>query len=413
MMNGVYSQRIKLLIFICIVCFFAALYVPCDCIAETKDNITGPWGLRQYIDGEKPSDNLIILLKGASVAPEGSSWWNFLQNEIIPDIHQLSMGLIDIKMYPGGVLGDEIDTIKLLHAQELSILGVTNMGLTQMIPEMCVLELPFLFDWEPDLFYAGKRTEVDYILEKLVPTASRLAIKHGYEFAGFLETCFETLATKIPLRTVEDLTRLRFWYWRGDMIRQDINKAFGLKTQTFELYEIGNVLRTGFVDTTVCAWYVSIILQWWPHIKYAVDYPFYGYESATFMFHGRFYDQLIPFFDKWGYLYGLKNGADFKERFLKLWKRHLAELRFLLRRDEAIARKNLLKEKIKEVHFPEAELEKLRNRILPLYDNLADKKYPKSLLDEILKYREEYRRLKKEGKLDNNWYENGVMPNIK
>ena len=39
----------------------------------------------------------------------------------------------------------------------------------------------------------------------------------------------------------------------------------------------------------------------------------------------------------------------------------------------------------------------------------ADKKYPKALLEEILKYREEYRKLKAQDKLKK-WQDKGIMP---
>ena len=47
--------------------------------ANNNKNIVGPWDLEKYISGKKtPPKDIVIMIKGASVAPEGSSWWNFL-----------------------------------------------------------------------------------------------------------------------------------------------------------------------------------------------------------------------------------------------------------------------------------------------------------------------------------------------
>ena len=379
--------------------------------ADNNKNIVGPWDLKKYISGkETPPKDIVIMIKGASVAPEGSSWWNFLVDKMYPALDEALNGHIKIKWYGGGVLGDESDTIRKMRMKQLQILGVTNMGLTKMVPEMCILELPFLFDWEPELVYAGKYTQVEYILEKIEPVVDKLAKKHGYILGGFLETCFDGLGSQEPIEKIEDLEKMKFWLWRGDRIREEINNAYNLKTSPMELYDVAQALSTGMIDSTITGMYVSIVLQWWPYIKYFTDYPIYGYESATILFDKRLFDQIVPFFDKWGHLYGIKDGNDFRIKFQEIWDTYCTKLRFIVRQDEAKARNRLIGEGIKEVVISDAELERFKDRILPLYDKLADEKYPKYLLDEILKYREEYRRLKKEGRLDNNWHEKGIIP---
>ena len=397
---------------ICLIFILIFILIGLDArAANNNKNIVGPWDLEEYISGGKtPPKDLVIMIKGASVAPEGSSWWNFLIEKGYSALDKALNGHVKIKWYGGGVLGDESDTIRRIRMKQLQILGVTNMGFTKMVPEMCILELPFLFDWEPDLVYSGKYTQADYILEKIKPSVGKLARKQGYVLGGFLETCFDGLGSKEPIENVEDLKKLKFWLWRGDRIREEINKAYGLKTSPMELYDVAPALSTGMIDSTLAGVYMSVVLQWWPYINYFTDYPIYGYESATILFDERLFDQIGPFFDKWGYLYGIKDGKDFRVKFQDLWDTYCTQLRFVVRKDEAKARAKLIGEGIKEVVISDVELEKFKNKILPLYDGLADKKYPKFLLDEILKYREEYRTLKKEGKLDDNWYKKGLCP---
>ena len=84
-----------------------------------------------------------------------------------------------------------------------------------------------------------------------------------------------------------------------------------------------------------------------------------------------------------------------------------------LRIKEADARRQIINKGIfKLVKFPEKEVEKLKAKILPLYSKLADKRgtYPKWFLDDVLKYREEYRKYKKEGKLNSGWLKKGIFP---
>lgn len=392
--------------------FFSVIFSPAAKIWADNRLVVDPHGLGKYISGKKnPPDKMVIFVRAASVAPEGSTWFNYATNELIPAVQKVSNNLLDLKLYGGGVMGDEADTIRKMKMGQLHMLGVTNMGLTMMVPELCVFSLPLLFDWEPELFYAGRRTEVDFILEKIEPSIAKLAEKRGFQFMALLETCFEAMGTPFKLQTVEDLQKINFWIWRGDRVRDDVHRVLGIKAMPMELYNVAQALSTGSIDSTMVAWYVSIVLQWWPHVKYVTDYPIYGYESASILSDQRVIDNIVAFGNKWGPKYGLADGEALKKSFLKIADEYLTNLRFMLRKDEVKARNKLLAEGIQEVHFPESELIKLREKIEPLYWELAEKKrYPKSLLEEILKYREQYRELKKQGKLTDAWYDRGIMP---
>lgn len=375
--------------------------------------VFGPRELGPFIEGDEvPPQNLVILLKGATTGPKGSIWYDYYKDVIIPEMERATNGLMKVRMYGGGMMGEEADAIRKMKMGQLHAVGITVMGLTMVLPEICVFELPFLFDWEPDLYYGGKYCQIDYILEKLEPTLARSLEKRGFQFLGFTESSVCAITSQFPIKRVEDFVRLKFWCWRGDRIRPEINRVFGFrKIVSLEPFDVAAMLSTGMVDSSVAAWYLTVILQWWPHVKYVTDYPLYGYEGATVIFDKDVLVQVLAFVDKWGQRYGLGDGRDVVRKILEINDRGLREVRFGARRNEVKAREDLIRRgAVTEVHFPEPELEKLRQKILPLYDKLADKKYPGWLLDEILEYRQEYRRLKADGRLTDDWYERGIIP---
>jgi TRAP-type C4-dicarboxylate transport system substrate-binding protein len=390
------------------------------CAADKK--YVDPWDLERFVTGgEVPPDNMAILMKWATSAPEGTVWWLNV-NAFGKDLERESKGFIKVRLYGGGVMGDEADTIRKLKMKQLHLLGLTNMGSTLAVPETCVFELPFLFDWEPDLYYNGKACEIDYILKKMGPSIAKLTEQRGFQYLGTGEACEDFIFSPVPLNSTDDFKKLNFWYFRGDRVRDDVNKVFGFnKTVSAELFDAIQPLSTKMMDSVYSGWYVPIALQWWPHLKYATDYPLFGHEVAMGFVDKKMFDLMEAFMDKWGPKYGYKNGKEFREMFLTTLDEGLSNVkgdkyqymgqRHCIREGEKKAKKELISRgAIKEVHFPDAELEKLKQKSLPLYTQLADKEYPKWLLDEILKYREEYRTLKKQGKLDNNWYEKGILP---
>lgn len=372
-----------------------------------------PWQLKQYINSDKkPPDNLKILFRIVTVAPEGSGWYNFITQDLFKGIGKISNGLIVGKLYPGGVLGDEADTIRKMQMKQIHGLGVTNMGATMMVPELCVLELPFLFDYEPELFWNGKYTQIDYVLEKVEPSFAKLAIKHGYQFAGMAETCLNFIGTKhIPIYKAEDLKKTKFWIWRGDRIRDDVIKKLGFGSiLSTDLYNVSQAMNTNMVDTTWVGYNPAVLLQWWPHVNYVTDYPIFGYESATAFFEKEMIETVFKFMIKWGDQYNVNTNTLRKDFVGMLDHLITGKMRMMIRTEEGKARKGLFDQGVKEIHLDDREIEKLRKSIEPLYYKLADKKYPRTLLDEILSYRDEYRVLKKEGKLTDEWYSKGVLP---
>lgn len=152
--------------------------------------------------------------------------------------------------------------------------------------------------------------------------------------------------------------------------------------------------------------------QWWPHVKYITDHPIYGYDAAIVALDKRVFDQIVAFANKWGQLIGIHDVRGMVRRVIKGIDEDVTKMRPAIRKADAEAREELISRgAIEEVHFPEEEIEKLRHKILPLYDKLVDKKiYPRWFLDEILKYRQEYRKLKAEGKKLDEFHETGILP---
>ena len=379
-----------------------------------EKKIFDPYELDPFINGEEePAKDMEILLRFSSVAPEGSVWASFIRQGF-KRISKAFNDLIKLKFYPGGVLGDEADNVRKMKMKQIHAVACTNMGLTMMVPNLCVLELPFLFDWEPDLWYYGKFCQIDYIMKKMTPTIDKLSMERGFMLMAISESALNFVLTQIPLKKVEDFEKLTAGSFRGDRIRPEINKVFKFKKLvSTQIFDAGQLLQTGVIDCSpMGGFYATIALQMWPYFKYVTDYPLYGYESASGHFDKRAMAKLKAFVDKWGHKWGLKDGEYFIKTVHRLGFEIGKELCYATRTNEKKARDELInKGYIKAVKFPDEEREKLKQRVLPLYDKLADDLYPKWVLDEILQYREEYRKLKKEGKMTKEWYKKmGVLP---
>lgn len=84
------------------------------------------------------------MIKFTTLAPEGSTWTNVI-HDIDKELEEKSGGKLRLKVYAGGVSGDEKDVIRKMRIGQLHSAGFTGVGLGEILPEVRILDLPFFF----------------------------------------------------------------------------------------------------------------------------------------------------------------------------------------------------------------------------------------------------------------------------
>jgi len=368
---------------------------------------------------------LELLFKGALTPPKGTPQYDDAVEAVLPAVFKALKPYSDkirVKpvLYPGGVLGDEPDYIRKIKLGEIQWAGGTIVMGEMVAPEVSVFDLPFLFDYEPKEYYDDLSfCQIDWILDKAGPSVNKFLVDRGFVLVGLLDGgAYECIATsKIPVTKADDLKRLTFFMLPQARISGEICKAYGFKkTLVCKIWDLPSLAATGMLDAVVCCWYWHVIIQGTPYYKYVTDYPIRGFLAAIALAQKDMFDVLIDLTSGFGPMFGMD-----RELGLKMTRTLLSDIytliRGIMRRNlrikEAEARREIVKRGIYTVvNFPEGEINKLKEKVLPLYNSLADKKntYPKWFLDEVLKYRDEYRKFKKEGKLTDRWYKKGIFP---
>ncbi|MDE2734408.1 MAG: TRAP transporter substrate-binding protein DctP, partial [Gemmatimonadota bacterium] len=129
------------------------------------------------------------LLKIATLAPEGSSWAKVLRT-IDADVRRETNGNVGFKIYPGGVQGDEKVVLRKMRIGQLHGGNFGGQGVSQTLPDVLALQMPFLFD-----SYA----EVDYVLEKMDAFYRQGYEERGYVFLGWADIGFVHILSQQPV----------------------------------------------------------------------------------------------------------------------------------------------------------------------------------------------------------------------
>ena len=82
-----------------------------------------------------------ITVKMATLAPNGSPWHEILK-EMAAEWSQLSNGMITLRIYPGGVAGDEGDMVRKMRIGQLHAAALTTSGLAKITPDVNALAIP-------------------------------------------------------------------------------------------------------------------------------------------------------------------------------------------------------------------------------------------------------------------------------
>ncbi|GJM44167.1 MAG: C4-dicarboxylate ABC transporter [Gemmatimonadota bacterium] len=204
-----------------------------------------------------------VLLKVATLAPEGSTWMN-LMHELDKRVREETGNEVGLKFYAGGVQGDERLVLRKMRSGQLHGGGFTGNGLGVVAPSLRVLESPFLFESEDeiDAVYAELGSEFDAAIEA-----------SGHVLLGWAEVGFVHLFTKKPVRSVNDLRSAKMWLWEGDPLALAFFEEAGVAPVSLAITDVYTSLQTGLVDGVYSSPYAGVVLQWHTQVAAMSEIP--------------------------------------------------------------------------------------------------------------------------------------------
>jgi TRAP-type C4-dicarboxylate transport system substrate-binding protein len=203
------------------------------------------------------------VVKIATLAPDGSAWMRELR-AASAEVKKGTAGRVDVKFYPGGVMGNDAVVLRKMRLGQLQGGVLTSSELSLVYPDATAYSLPFLLaDWDE---VARVRTSVDPMLAKGFE-------QRGIRMLGVTGLGFAYLMGDRPLRTGADMAGVKLWIPSNDEIAERTFKMGGVSTIPLPLGDVFTSLQTGLVDTVVNTPSGAIVLQWHGKVKNIVDLP--------------------------------------------------------------------------------------------------------------------------------------------
>lgn len=322
----------------------------------------------------KANDPIVFTI--ASLAPPGTPWLNVPETMILPRIEKLSGGKFLVKIYGGGVMGEDTDVLKKMGEGRLDSCGCTAVGLMEGSSDISVLMVPGLFkDYD----------EVDYICKKFRKTFDRAFEKNGYILGALIDTgnCYWFSVNKAA--GLADIRKQNVAMWFGAM-ETALYQELGINPITVAVPDTVAALSTGQINVNMspAAWMLG--MQAYQYSNFYIKPPIL-YSPGAVLIRATLVDRIR------GQLGVSKTYAD---NVMELFVSELNSFETEWNRRIRIYEEKSLKAfetkcGMKVLTFSSEDRQELEKAGTAVRQKLGGKLFPKGLLDRIQKALAEYR----------------------
>lgn len=222
-----------------------------------------------------------IEVKVGTVAPEGTPW-SELMKRVRKRFRKESDGKIKLKLYFGGRLGGEKEMVRETREGRIHMFGGSTAALATIVPELYVLEAPFLFESDE---------EADFVLDNYAkPHVAALLKDRGFIFFQFAENGWHGIALKETcVKSLKDLEGRKVRSQEAK-IHLDTFKALGANPVEMAVPEVLQALETGVVDGFSNTPLFSFATSWYQGVEHftVTDHI---YQPAVIAYSKKWFDK--------------------------------------------------------------------------------------------------------------------------
>lgn len=237
----------------------AAIASACGCLAAVGPAVAGP-----------AATSPVVLKMGTS-APEGSSWHQIFK-EMGEKWKQAPGGGVTLRIYPGGVLGDEPDLVRKMRVGQIQAAALTSVGLSDIDESVAALSVPMMF---------RSYDELDHVRERLRPALERRLAEKDFVVLNWGDAGWVMFFAKEPFRTPDDVRKMKLFVWAGDNDAVELWKASGFHPIPLAATDILPGLQSGLINAFDTTPLLALASQWFGLAPHMLDLKWAPLVGAT------------------------------------------------------------------------------------------------------------------------------------
>jgi TRAP-type C4-dicarboxylate transport system substrate-binding protein len=180
-------------------------------------------------------------IKLGTLAPPGSPWEQSL-HRLSNDWRRISRGRVSLRIYAGGVAGDEDDMLRKMRIGQLGAAAISGPGLSQIFPGILAIQMPMLVESD---------AELDYIIEKMQPFFEEEFAKRGYQLLVWTRAGWAYIFSRDPVIRPEDLRRQKLFVWEANPDEIRAWRELGFNPVALAMTDVMLQLQSGGLDVFI------------------------------------------------------------------------------------------------------------------------------------------------------------------
>ncbi|HXK12661.1 MAG TPA: TRAP transporter substrate-binding protein DctP [Vicinamibacteria bacterium] len=307
-----------------------------------------------------------ILVRMATLVPDGSSW-HLILKETAEKWKQASGGRVTVRLFPGGVAGDDPDVVRKMRLGTLNAGVLTSVGVAEIDKSVYAMGIPLMYD---------SYEEVYWVHEKMRPKLEASLEAKGFVVLNWADGGWVHFFTQKPVAVPDDLRKLKLFSWAGDAEAVEVWRSAGFNPVPLPSTEIATALQTGLVEALGSPPQVAVISQFFNYAKFMTDLRWQLLQGATIITKSAW--EKIP--------------ADVRPELLKVSQEAGTRLQREIRDAEAKDVDAMKKRGLTVVPVSAAQKAQWLKLTESIYPKIRGKVVPAEAFDEAMRYRDEYRK---------------------
>ncbi|MBE3125099.1 MAG: TRAP transporter substrate-binding protein DctP [Acidobacteria bacterium] len=185
-----------------------------------------------------PASSGAVVIKIGSIAPSRSPWDKALE-KVARDWERISNGTVQVRIFPGGIAGSELDMIRKMRLGVLQGGVFTSMGLSKIESSVTVLNIPLLFH---------SAEEFGVVFDKMKPAFEKKIEEKGFKVVLWTLAGWVNFFTKEPVIYPEDLKKLKISVTDSDPEIEQVWKKMGYQVVPGDFKDLMVQLQSGMVS---------------------------------------------------------------------------------------------------------------------------------------------------------------------
>jgi len=218
----------------------------------------------------------VQVVKLASLIPSGSFWDRALKT-MGSEWRATTGGRVQLRIYPGGVAGDDADVLRKMRIGQLHGATVTVSGLSDIDPAFALFEIPMFFESYAELFH---------VLEELSPDLEARLEAKGYRLLHWAHAGWIYFFTSEPVASFEQLQELPVFQWAGEARMEQLWRGHGFRPVPLAGTDILMGLKTGMFSALPSTPVAALSLQWFRSAPHMIDLGLAPFVGATLLDEG-------------------------------------------------------------------------------------------------------------------------------